>query len=469
MNHQKNASPTVDLTMSEHQLNLTSSQKSASLTLERMWNIKSAGIAKVGGTETRPIPLLVGPSGSGKSAVVRDFAQRKNLPMFSLTATTWIVWGAKNDDYTMKALATFVSNHSQGIIFVDELNKLRSNHLDNSWSMSVTTEVMTLLDSDSRLLQLGFNAGLLAKLQNGFMIVGAGAWHDQWMASRHKASAGFGGTEAAAEVDPALFLETISSQTGIIPEELLYRFNDRHILITPPSEAEIAERIALIREPLNLPPLQQEELKKLAAQAVASDRSMRWLEAYAMEMLDAAGLSAVPARQPDEASTPELQPNKPKKPDFANLYNSIYGVVLRLAYETSLASQDLAWHIQSESLHAESTERCCNFLTTLSNTCHHFTLPIIGQTERRLFFNQIHNSAATASDQLSGLLSKKLINTLSPGTAEALFRTLGLTMQLTREAAVITRIMDNPEDIAQQGTSDRPDPRAEWFKIRQLP
>ncbi len=113
-------------------LKLTASQKKAAERLEFFWRIKRGGTGRLGSTEMRPIPLFIGPSGAGKTASVRDFAVRHGLQLFSISAATWIVRGAKNDDHTPDALAAWVGEHSGegGVIFIDEINKLRRKLFD---------------------------------------------------------------------------------------------------------------------------------------------------------------------------------------------------------------------------------------------------------------------------------------------------------------------------------------------------
>ena len=90
-------------------LHLTASQKKAAERLDFFWRIKRSGSSRVGSTETRSIPLLVGPSGAGKTASIRDFATRHGLPLFSISAGVWIVRGAKNDVLTTDAMAAWIT------------------------------------------------------------------------------------------------------------------------------------------------------------------------------------------------------------------------------------------------------------------------------------------------------------------------------------------------------------------------
>ena len=78
-------------------IELTESQQRAYQMLEFIGDTQFAGMQRVAGVETRPIPLIVGPSGAGKTALVREYARRTDLPIFATSATNWIVrCGRKN-------------------------------------------------------------------------------------------------------------------------------------------------------------------------------------------------------------------------------------------------------------------------------------------------------------------------------------------------------------------------------------
>lgn len=69
-----------------------------------------------------------------------------------IVACETLIVGARNDAYTLDALAAFVDQNPYGVIFIDEVNKLRNSHLREPWSSAVFNEVLALLDADQRLL-----------------------------------------------------------------------------------------------------------------------------------------------------------------------------------------------------------------------------------------------------------------------------------------------------------------------------
>ena len=271
----------------------TASASGASLTasqaqgLERIAHyavLHALGLHEVCGISTRPFPLVIGPSGCGKTHLVQHLARRLERPFFSLNLHNWIVRGAKNDQQiTLDQLAAFVRNNDEGVILLDEVNKLTSAHSSEAWSASVLSELLALLDMDERLDVMGL-AGLRGKLREKFLLVGAAAFQDEWNASGAQ-KIGFGA--AGAEFDPSAFEQAVRTQR-LVPDELLYRFNDQLIVLAPPTREEFVRGIVAVRCGLALPALPDAEAARLAGVAMSGGKMMRWLEAYAAECTRAA-------------------------------------------------------------------------------------------------------------------------------------------------------------------------------------
>ena len=114
-------------------LQLTESQLRASDLLESLYKVHCSGTTSVAGVMTRSMPLLIGPSGSGKTFLVSQFANRHQLPFFSLNVMNWIVRGAKNDQQiSLEQIAEFVDSHDEGVVLLDEVNKLKIGHAESS-------------------------------------------------------------------------------------------------------------------------------------------------------------------------------------------------------------------------------------------------------------------------------------------------------------------------------------------------
>ena len=255
---------------------LTVSQTAASQDLQFFFDLHREGIRSVAGVKTRPFPLLVAPSGAGKTYLVQQLGRAAGIPVYSINVQNWIIRAARSEQHTLLQIAKFVETNSSGIIFLDEVNKLTRQHTaESSWVADLFSELIAFLDADSRLDVMGF-AGSLQHLQRNFFVVGAGAFQDQWKESLSNRAVGF--VESDRPCSGERFESLVRNQ-NVVPDELLYRFNDQLILIQPPSAAEYCAWIDEIRARLELSPLDEQAMNPLVESALQSGKAMRWLEA----------------------------------------------------------------------------------------------------------------------------------------------------------------------------------------------
>lgn len=264
-------------------LKLTNSQAAVLRELEFFHSLKQTGDCTVAGVETRPVPLMIAPSGSGKTFLVRRLAARNKVPMFTVNVHNWIPRGAANSvEITMAQIVRFITENDRGFIFIDELNKLSRQHAaETSWSSSVLCEVIALLDCDTRLENMGFT-GMIDHLRRNFFFVGAAAFQDEW--STTSRSVGFRAETNVASSRTESFEQAVRFQS-VVPAELLGRFNDRLVVLPPPSATEFGGRIEEIRCALRLPKLDVLQHRKCVERALASGKMWRWLEGYSVECL----------------------------------------------------------------------------------------------------------------------------------------------------------------------------------------
>jgi len=297
-------------------IELTPSQQRASEKLDFFFKLGLSNLDSVEGISPRPIPLIAGPSGSGKTFIVGQVAQQYGMPLYCINAQNWIVRGAKNDaQVTMAQIKEFVTQNDHGVIFIDEVNKLHNSHVGSSaWTADVFSELLAFLDRDQRLDSMGLT-GLTDKVKRHFLIVGAAAFQEQWQQSGEtNQSIGFGETGDSLEGREAAYELAIRSQ-DTIPEELLFRFNDRLVLIAPPTEEEFVRRIVSMRAALSLPSLPDQEVRRLAETAVKSQKCMRWLEGYLSEcltQLTPEALESLAALKKESPAAPSEKPIPPK-------------------------------------------------------------------------------------------------------------------------------------------------------------
>ncbi|MBK8475502.1 MAG: ATP-binding protein [Opitutaceae bacterium] len=225
----------------------------------------------------RTNPLLVAPSGSGKSFLVEAFARERGAAFMRLTYGNWVVRGAKSGMPTLVALADVISRNRFTVLCVDELDKV-GRGLSSDWSVAMRDELFSVLDR--RALD-----GLRLKedpersreepgriLRERVMIVGCATFHELWGAAGR--AVGFGredDADVAAQIEAA----------GVIAEELRRRFDARLLVLPPLSETQLRDTAAA------------DGLEELAGalgvevdyQAGAeSGLGMRWLEALRTDL-----------------------------------------------------------------------------------------------------------------------------------------------------------------------------------------
>lgn len=228
--------------------------------LEEFYGLKQEYSEGIAGIHLRPMPLIVGPSGLGKTHAVKAWAETRGLPMLSLQSGSWNVTGARQTPYTVTMVQTFLrSCDGRGVVFFDELDKFSC--LNSDWSRGVLQEVYALLDNRVESIPnwSGEDGALLKKA----FLVGAGTWQADF-------NHGWGKTSSR---------EILESQSAV-PQELLYRFNERIILLDHLAGEdyrcflEYFYRTVLKEQP------NRREIASLCEEAVASRRNFRWIEAF---------------------------------------------------------------------------------------------------------------------------------------------------------------------------------------------
>ena len=184
----------------------------------------------------RMAPLVIGESGSGKSHLIREVARREfGLPCLRLTASNWMVSGARESTPTLLRVHQFVSENDQGVLHFDELDKFRLGQSD--WSGYVVGELFDLLDRapSQPIKDAAWSSEILHKLKHDFWVVGSGTWQQLWV-DASKAKVGFG-----SQQDGISLLASIQRSvetTEVIALELLRRFNRKLEILAPATEED---------------------------------------------------------------------------------------------------------------------------------------------------------------------------------------------------------------------------------------
>jgi hypothetical protein len=219
-------------------------------------------------------PLIVGPSGVGKTALVRRLCDLQELSLLVVNAGGWIPYGAYTTPHTLTVIRNFVSRNPRGCLMIDEIDKAcphDARTFSHSWSLGVFTEIVSLLDGDAKLTTSGWTAEQMIYLRQNFFLIGAGAWQAT-TASRE------------GDAEKQSYSEKMSSAVGI-PEEIVYRFNPKLIELTPPGRRDYAQAISRVRTSLGLQALSAADEQSLLDEAERSRVGMRWVEQYLTQLL----------------------------------------------------------------------------------------------------------------------------------------------------------------------------------------
>lgn len=184
--------------------------------------------------QPRLTPLVVGPTGAGKTHIIESMCHKLGAKFLKISFGDWVPTGANEACPTMKMIFRQIEAHERVVLLLDELCKYRSD-FSGGWVRSVASDLWQLLDRSpgnvdyEEVALLGHDWKKL--MSERLFIVGAGTWqHIQ----KTPPVMGFA-PASVGTIQDRIYAD------GLVPEELLMRFNPRLLALRYPLQSETAE------------------------------------------------------------------------------------------------------------------------------------------------------------------------------------------------------------------------------------
>lgn len=163
----------------------------------------------------RIAPLLVAPSGCGKTFLAGLLARRHGLGLFRTSVSEWMVQGSKVNEPTLTLIRDAIEANPQGLVLhVDELDKLFGT---DSWNVAQRGEIFCCA-GDRDVTGSGWTDKHRAALRDKVFVVGSGTWQEVWT-KRLNCHRGFAGPDLSTTN-----IEDEIRAAKVIPDELLFRW-----------------------------------------------------------------------------------------------------------------------------------------------------------------------------------------------------------------------------------------------------
>lgn len=241
--------------------------------------------------------LVIGPSGTGKTHLVRQMAAKLELPLMELCATNWMPLGAhdRGAHQTWLDIADFCFAHKRGIIFLDEIDKAGAH---TPWMQHLRVEIFSLLDhcvpgildwqpkkaeADDEFCENDLNRAryiIGSRLRDRILVIAAGAFQDLWQSFR--VPAGFHSRTTATE---SLLPHSLLAEA--IPVEIINRFVPPVLALPPLGDRDYRAILSSLCR--RFPKPQRAKLRRLGknslSEAMQQQLGTRWAEQLVLELL----------------------------------------------------------------------------------------------------------------------------------------------------------------------------------------
>ncbi len=259
--------------------------------------------------KTRWHSLLVGPTGTGKTAIASLLADGVGAALLRVSVTGWMPAGAHNRAVgeTLPGILRHIATHPKTILFLDELDKI---YHENSWNSYVRGELFELLDGrwpvglkidnddeddDEKESLAPKEQQTGEKLLNTTFILAAGTFQQYYEEQGgERKTIGFHSAVAPAPCSAGPTADLIGQR---LPRELTNRFNSQLVLLPPltPRHYRALVKQAEKSLPAWLAPAFREAAAKRLDQAIAAKSGCRFVEEALVDAIKATPVPGVPA------------------------------------------------------------------------------------------------------------------------------------------------------------------------------
>jgi hypothetical protein len=190
----------------------------------------------------RLFPLLIGPTGAGKSFLVATAARQLEARYLRITRGDWIPAGCKGPRPTVFRILDEAATFDLVVLHIDELVKF-GNLNEKEWSASIASDLWNILDGKYQfaeyLRETTFpdrekpsEQALARCVCSVLWIVGSGTWQHVFAGNRARPTLGF---HAGGSAETAVDFGAIARSEMISPE-LLHRFGEAIFVEYPTRE-----------------------------------------------------------------------------------------------------------------------------------------------------------------------------------------------------------------------------------------